>query len=374
MTTLAWKNLFHDKVRLVVTLTGIVFALVLMVVQFGLFLGFLETSSNVVKQSGADLWIAAPGIPHVNGGAAIPEKRRYKALSVDGVERVDRYILGFVSWKLPSGSQETVQIAGFNLDGGMGGPWNVVEGSIQDLRGEDTVIVDELYKKKLGINKVGDSVEIMGRRARIVGFTSGIRSFTTAPYVYASFKNAQNYAGLAQDQTFFLLVKLKPGADLLTVKEHLIAAVPGVDVLTNNEMWKKTQNYWVFSTGAGITTLMGAALGVLVGVVVVAQTIYSATVDHIREFGTLKAMGARNSYIYRVIIEQAVISAALGYALAIGIGWIVAQGSRDGNALILLPPEMAVGTFGLAVLMCVAASIISIRKATSIDPALVFKG
>ncbi len=374
MTTLAWKNLFHDKVRLTVTLTGIVFALVLIVVQFGLFLGFLETSSNVVRQSRADLWISAPGIPHVNGGAPLPEKRRYKALSIPGVARVDKFALNFVNWKLPSGSQEAVQVAGFDLEGRMGGPWNIVSGSVEDLRGENTIIVDELYKGKLGIEKIGDHVEITGRRARVVGFTSGIRSFTTSPYIYTSFKNAQNYTGLGENQTFFLLVKLRPSADVQTVKAALAAEVPGVDVFTNEEMRKKTQNYWVFSTGAGITTLMGAVLGLIVGVVVVAQTIYSATVDHIREFGTLKAMGARNSYIYRVIIEQAVISAVLGYLAAIGIGWMVARGSVDGNALILLPPEMAAGTFGMAILMCIAASVISIRKATSIDPALVFKG
>lgn len=374
MTTLAWKNLFHDRVRLVVTLTGIVFALVLMIVQFGLFLGFLETSSNVVKNSRADLWIAAPGIPHVNGAAPIPEKRRYKALAVPGVAAVDKLNIQFVNWKLPAGSQEAAQIVGFDLDGGMGGPWNLVAGSVDDLRADDTVIVEKLYLKKLGVKGVGDSVEINGRRARIVGLTQGIRSFTTSPYIYTSFKNSQNYAVIQPNETFFLVVRAEPGQDLQKLKAALQAAVPGVDVFTNQEMWLKTQNYWVFSTGAGVTTLMGAVLGLLVGIVVVAQTIYSATVDHIREFGTLKAMGARNSYIYRVIIEQALLSAVMGYALAIVVGWFVSRSTAAGEAIILLPPEMIAATFGLAILMCISASILSIRKATSIDPAMVFKG
>ena len=144
--------------------------------------------------------------------------------------------------------------------------------------------------------------------------------------------------------------------------------------MTRHEMQQKTQFYWLFSTGAGITTIMGALLGLLVGMVVVAQTIYASTVDHIREFGTLKAMGAGNSYVYKVIIQQALISALFGYAIAIGIGYLVAKQSESGNAAILLPNEMALGTLGLAALMCVGASVISIRKATQIDPALVFKG
>jgi putative ABC transport system permease protein len=374
MANMAWKNLVYDKVRLGVTLTGIVFALVLVLIQFGLFLGFLDTTANIVAHSKADLWITAPGIPHVNGGTPFPENRRFKALAVPGVQKVEKYALQFVNWKLPTGSQEAVQIVGFDLETGLGGPWNLVAGSVDELRGEDTVIVDELYKEKLGVTGLGHIAEIQGKRARVVGFTRAIRSFTTSPYVFTSFKNSQNYARVAPDETFFLLVRADPMADLKQVKAAIAATIPSVDVYTNSEMEKKTQNYWLFSTGAGVTTLMGAALGLLVGMVVVAQTIYASTVDHIREFGTLKAMGAGNGYIYKVIIQQALISAIFGYSLAILVGYFVARQSEAGNAAILLPPEMAWGTLGIAAVMCIGASVISIRKATTIDPALVFKG
>jgi putative ABC transport system permease protein len=374
MTTLAWKNMFHDKVRLAVTLTGVVFALVLIVIHGGLLLGFLETSTNIVEHSGADIWIAAQGIPHVNGGAAMPEARRYKALEVPGVARVDKFLLAFSTWKLPRGSEELVQIAGFDPDGRLGGPWNVVQGSIDSIRSEDAILIDELFRDKLGISRVGDTVEIAGYRARVCGFTHGIRSFTTAPYIFTSFKNALNYAGLTEDQTIFLLVKAKPGVDIGSLKRRLAAAVPGVDVYTNNEMVRRTQAYWVFRTGAGISTLIGAVLGLLVGLVVVAQTIYAATVDHIREFGTLKAMGAKNRYIYRVIIEQALLSAFMGYVVAITACLLIVHGNANGTTAILLPPEMVAGTLVLSAAMCVAASVISIRKVMTIDPALVFKG
>jgi putative ABC transport system permease protein len=374
MFTLAWKNLFHDTTRLMVTLVGIVFALVLIVVQFGLFLGFLDTSANVVEKSGADLWVSAPGIPHVNGGSPLKESKRWQALSVKGVERADPYALFFVNWKLASGATEAVQIAGFDLEGKMGGPWNLTAGSIEDLRGEDTVIVDELYSKKLGVTHLGQTVEINGRRARVAGFTKGIRSFTTSPYVFTSFKNAQNYVPLAEDETIFLLVRTSRGADAGRVQEALAAKLASEEVMTNEAMWKKTRNYWVFSTGAGVTTLMGAVLGLIVGVVVVAQTIYAATVDHIREFGTLKAMGAANSKIYQVILTQAGMSGLMGYTLAILIGWFVSRQSEGGNAPIALPPEVAAGLLALALMMCMGASIISIRKATTIDPAMVFRG
>jgi putative ABC transport system permease protein len=373
MTLLAVKNLFHDRVRLVVTLTGIIFSLVLIAVQFGLFLGFMETSANIVDRSGVDLWVTAPGIPHVNAGSAQPERRRYKVLAVPGVAKAEPYLLAFANWKLPSGAKESVQIVGYDLETGLGGPDAIVEGSTHALRAADTVLIDRHYRRKLGVSGIGDAAEINGVRARVAGYTDGMLSFTTAPYIFTSFKHAQNYMNVDRAETIYIVVRLAPGAHAPTVQRAIAAALPDCQVFTNAEMTRKTQFYWVFSTGAGITTLIGAVLGLLVGIVVVAQTIYSATVDHIREFGTLKAMGAANRYIYRVIIEQAVLAASMGYAVAICIAYVVVQGSRSGDALIKLPPSMAAGLFALAVFMCVAASVLSIRKATSIDPAIVFR-
>ncbi|MBI4910920.1 MAG: FtsX-like permease family protein [Acidobacteria bacterium] len=373
MSKLALRNLFHDKVRLAVTLTGVVFALILMVIQFGLFLGFLETSGNVVEHSGIDLWITAPGIPHVNGGSPIPERRRYKAMAAEGVDLVKPYAFLFANWKLPSGAQEAVQVVGFDVDSRLGAPWDIAEGSIDDLRGADTVLIDEHYKKKLGVKGIGDTAEINGHRARVVGFTRGVLSFTTAPYVYASFKNSLDYVQLTEKDTIFFAVRVKPGFNRQQVKAAVQANVHGVDVYTNEEMLDKTRSYWVISTGAGVTTLMGAVLGLLVGMVVVAQTIYAATVDHLREYGTLKAMGANNAYLYRVILQQALLSALMGYVLAMGVSWFVVEGSKSGDAVILMPPAMIAAVFVLALVMCAGASILSIRKATRIDPAMVFR-
>jgi putative ABC transport system permease protein len=371
---LAWRNLIHDKVRLAVTLTGIVFAIVLIVVQFGLFLGFRDTSANVIEHSNADLWVSARGIPHLNGGTPFPEGKLYKILPVPGVETAQRYLVTFVNWKLPDGGQEAAQIVGFDLETQLGGPWNITQGSVANLHTADTVIVDELYARKLGVVGIGHTTEINGRRARVVGFTRGIRSFTTAPYIFTSFKNSQAYAGFAENQTAFLLVKASAGVDVSALKQELQRRVKDVDLYTNDEFLAKTRRYWVLETGAGITTLIGAFLGLIVGIVVVAQTIYAATVDHLREFGTLKAMGASNAFIYNVIIQQAFLSAAMGYSVAIVISWFIARGSESGDALIRLPWQVAVGMFGVAVLMCSGASILSIRKATTIDPAMVFKG
>ena len=374
LSELAWRNLVHDKVRLLVTVTGVVFAVVLIVVEFGLFLGFATTTSSLIDRSRADLWITSARVPYIEVGVAFSERKLSTVLATPGVGHATKYIARFSQWQRRDGRQENVQVVGFDPDQALGGPWNVVEGRVSDLKLDDNVFVDELYKTKLGVDRVGDIFELRGRRVRVAGFTRGIRSFTTSPYVFTSFKNAQNYAGIPGDQTVYLLVRGDGSASVGALQARLQDRVRGVDVLTTSEFSRMTRFYWMFTTGAGVAVLLAALLGLVVGVVVVAQTIYATTMDHLREYGTLKAMGATNGYLYRVIIQQAVISAVFGYSLAMVASWFVVRGSAKGGAAILLPWPVAAGMLGLTLAMCISAALVSINKVTRLDPATVFKG
>jgi putative ABC transport system permease protein len=374
LSELAWRNLVHDKVRLFVTITGVVFAVVLIVVQLGLFLGFATTTSSLIDRSRADLWMTSAHVPYIEQGVAFSERKLSTVLATPGVRHATKYIARFSQWQRPDGGQENVQVVGFDPDQALGGPWNVVEGRVADLKLDDNVFVDELYKQKLGVTRVGDVFEIRGHRARIAGFTHGIRSFTTSPYVFTSFKNAQNYVTLPEDQTIFILITGDGSLPVPELSRRLMARVRDVDVVTTARFSAMTRFYWMFTTGAGVAVLLAAVLGLVVGVVVVAQTIYATTMDHIREYGTLKAMGATNGYLYRVILQQAIISAVAGYSLAMIVSWFVVRGSEKGGAAILLPFSLAAGMLGLTLVMCTGAAMVSINKVTRLDPALVFKG
>ena len=373
MPPLARRNLFHDKVRLTVTLTGIVFAVVLIVVELGLFVGFTRTTSSLIDHSGADLWVTSRHVPYVELGVPFSERKLYQVRAVPGVEDAEKIIVRWTDWKRPDGRQESVQIVGLNPDADVIRPWNLVAGSVEDLKRPDAVIMDEIYREKLGVTKLGELFEIRGHRARVVGFTHGIRSFTTSPYVFTTFKNAQDYAGIADDQTIFILVKVAPGADVAQVRQAIRDHVRDVEVFKSAEFSRMTQFYWMFTTGAGVAVLLAAALGLIVGFVVVAQTIYATTMDHLREYGTLKAMGAANSYVYRVIVKQAAMSAVMGYVLGMIVSVFVVHVSQEGGAAILLPWSMAIGMFFLTLVMCVGAAMVSISKITRLDPAMVFR-
>lgn len=374
MASLARRNLLRDKVRLAVTLTGIVFSVVLTTIQLGLFLGFTAATADLIDHSQADLWVTSKEVTHIEDGVPFSEGKLYQVLATPGVARVEKQAVQFCAWKRPNGGVEQVMLAGFNPDAKLGGPWNVVAGQVEDLKAADTVMIDELYREKLGVTHLGQLVEIRGRRARVSGFTRGIRTFTTAPLVFTSFKSAQSYFGLEEDQTTYLLVKVDPGADARRLKQQLLARVAGVDVYTTAELSRKQQTYWMLGTGAGFTVLLAAGLGLLVGVVVVAQTIYAATMDHLREYGTLKAMGASNGYLYRVIIKQAAISGMIGYLLGMVLSLLIVRASEQSAVAIIVPWPLAIGLLGSTLVMCVSASMVSINKVTRIDPAMVFKG
>ena len=277
-------------------------------------------------------------------------------------------------WKLPDGSHENCEVIGFNPDSDMGGPWNVTEGNAEDLRLPFTVMIDRFYARRLGATSIGDTVEIARTRARVVGFTTGIRTFTTTPLVFTSLKNAALYTGIPVNMAQFILVKGKPGVDSNALRAELQDDLEGVQVWSRQGFADLTTRYWMFGTGAGIAVILGGMLGLLVGVVIVAQTIYASTMDHIREFGTLKAIGANNRYVYRVIFEQAFISAVIGYSIAICIALFVADKGQSSGANIVLPPAVLAALFVLTLGMCIAAAMVSINKVTKLDPAMVFKG
>ncbi len=167
MPPLAQRNLFHDKIRLTVTLTGIVFSVVLIVVQLGLFFGFTTATSNLIDHSGADLWIRSKNVSYVEQGVAFSERKLNQVRAVPGVADAQKIIAHWTQWKRHDGGEDSVQIVGINVDDNLERPWNLVQGRVEDLKFPDAIILDELYKPKLGVTRVGEVFEIGGHRARI---------------------------------------------------------------------------------------------------------------------------------------------------------------------------------------------------------------
>ena len=371
--TLAARNLFHDRLRFVATIIGIVFSVVLVMVQMGLFLGFAHMVSTMIDHANADLWVVPKGAKCFEDPSLLDVKLRDKIVSVDGVASVVPLVIGFSDWRLATGETTPVFIVGSDLKADALPPWNVVEGDVRALSQWGTVAVDRTYFDRLGVKKVGDTAEIRGHKVKVVALTDGIRSFTTTPYVFVDQKDARFYTGTLPSKANDLIIRFKTDADRANAIQAIRDRIGNdADVLTSDEFRKRSQSFWLFGTGAGAALFAGALLGVIVGTVIVAQTLYSSTKDHLSEFATLRAMGSSNNYIYNVIIYQALLNAVIGFIIAAGIGYVVVRMTERSALPIVIAPWLVAALFLLTIVMCVASGIVAIVRVVRIDPASVF--
>jgi len=370
--TLASRNLFHDSVRLVATLVGIVFSVVLVMIQMGLFLGFGHMVTNMIDHTSTDLWVVPKKVKCFEDPSLIDLKLRNRIVAIDGIASVIPLVIGFSDWRQDSGEMTPVFIVGADLHDGALRPWNVVDGDVQTLSQGYSVAVDRTYFDRLGVTGIGSTAEIRGRKVKVVALTDGIRSFTTTPYVFVDLKNARTFTGTPSDRANDLLVRLSPDADRDKTVQAIRDRVGDAEVLTTAEFRDRSRSFWLFGTGAGAALFAGALLGVIVGTVIVAQTLYSSTKDHLNEFATLRAMGSANGYIYRVIIYQALINAVIGFAFASAIGAVVVQMTAKSALPIVITPWLFVALSMLTVAMCVISAIGAIVRVLRTDPATVF--
>jgi putative ABC transport system permease protein len=370
--TLAFRNLFHDRIRLAVTMVGILFSIVLVAVQLGLYLGARNIIVSMIERSEGDLWVMAYGTKNFEEGQPINARERFTGLSIPGVAKAVPLIVSFTDWRKPSGGSTLVVVIGSDAEDGGLRPWNVVEGDVSGLGARDAVIIDKTYLTDLGVSNVGDTAQIGASRVRVSGFTDGIRSFTVSPYVFTTTNRARALLDMPADMITYVLVKLEPGADAEAVRAVLRDKLPDSEVLTKAEFRDRSLNHWLFATGAGVALIGGAILGLVVGTVIVAQTLYSSTKDHINEFATLRALGSSSGYIHRVILAQAALSAVLGYVLGMVIALTVVYLSERTALPIVMTPSLAALLLALTIAMCAVSALSAIGKVMRIDPAVVF--
>ena len=369
---LAFRNLFHDRLRLIATVIGIVFSIVLVTVQMGLYVSFERMVTVMIDHADADLWIVPRGTKCFEDPSLLDERERFRALSVAGVASAAPLVIGFAQWRTPSGGNTPIFMIGFDPRSEGLRPWNVVEGRVESLAIPGAVAIDRSYFDRLETTRLGEYAEIGDQKVQVLAITNGIRSFTTTPYVFSSIDRARAYTGTAANKASYFLVRLTPGANVTQVRDRLRAQLTDAEVLTTGEFRNRSSNFWLFGTGAGAALFAGALLGLIVGTVIVAQTLYSSTKDHLNEFATLRAIGSSGKYIHKVIIFQALLSAVIGFCIAAAIGWIVVQATADTALPVVITPLMTAALLVLTVAMCVVSAIAAIMKVTRIDPAMVF--
>ncbi|MBI2930641.1 MAG: FtsX-like permease family protein [Planctomycetes bacterium] len=352
-------------------MAGVMFAVVLMLLQGGIYFGFILSASAVIDHCPADVWIAPAMTVNFESAWLFSEDDLVAIKGTPGILWAEGLIHTFGYLRLPGGEGRWAQIVGFNPDTGIGGPWEMARGSFADLKKPGTYIVDESSLPQLEGVTVGDKMENFNRKMEIVGLSRGAKTYTTYPIMFTSFRTAQTLPFL-EGMTNYVVAKLEDGADPGVTLERL-RRFGRFDVLTRDEFTARTRTYWATKTGIGIGIGVTIALGFIVGLVIVGQTMYASTIERIREYATLKALGATNLEVCSIIWAQAALVGAAGCGSGMLVSLLV-KATYSGQVVAVYFPVMIFPIMIATTLaMCLGASLLSIRRVLRVDPAMVFR-
>jgi putative ABC transport system permease protein len=367
MISIAREILAHDKTRLAFTVVSLGFAMVMIIYDLGMFFGVTGESVNLVDRAGADLWLLEAGYDDLLSPSRLPETTLSRARDTAGVEYACP--LSTLMGSLEVGETHPVQIVGLDPACPLIQPWDVIEGLPATLQEPDTVIVDDFL---LGRDpaRLGDRVELNGRDLRLVAVTRHNKGFTTS-YAYVNLETFAALGGPAE-QHGFVALRLAPNTQPQAVARQLVTTLVGVSAL-------ETQPLRSASIGALVAQGVGMIfavvfIGVLVGMMIITTTTYTATVEHLRSFAILKALGGTRWQIRRVVLEQAVIQTVVSFGLGLGGSLALnhAIEAVSGIRAFFPIPALAASLVAMIVL-AVLGSLLSIRRALAVDPMLVFR-
>lgn len=374
VTMVSSKMLLHNRLRFFMTVAGIAIAFFLAAAQIGLLVGWINTNSAIINNTKVDIWVIAQQTATFDYGTAIPRHRVQQVSSVSGVSWAEAMIVGWATWRHPQGKPINVEIVG--LDTGLAGkPARLIAGKPEIVKQPEVVIVDELFQDVLGVGKIGQEAEIQGNRAILGGISQGVRTFTAAPFVFTSIKNAIHYLPYYQeDEISYVITRVDDKQDIQQVKNRIKAEVPNVDVLTTEEFAERSVKYWMLETGVGITVIITAVLGLLVGIVIMSQTLFAITQDHIANYATLLALGFHQNTLRQIVLAQSLSLGGLGIIVGSILFLLACNATARSPIPLETTPMVSLSLIAFSLLCCIGASWFSIRAIFKLDPVSVFHG
>lgn len=377
---LAWFQLITEKRRLLAALAGIGFAVMLQLTQFGFREALFDSATVFHNSLVADLIMTSSLYESEVTSGKLTRRRLYEALGHPSVASITPVNFSGAAFKNPVTHQDkTIVVIGYDPDLVAMKPPSVIE-SIQRVKVPDTALFDALSRPEFGpivenFRRDGSvTTEIGGRRMKIVGlFELGV-SFAGNGHIIVSDGTFRKMFNRAEGLYEYGLIRLKPGADIAAVQADLRSRLAtDVKVLTIEEMQNVEKGYWNANTPIGFIFLLGAAVGLLVGAVIVYQILYTDVNDHLAEYATMKAMGYSDRHLFIVVLEEALLLSFMGFPIGFLLAQLLYKVSRDATHLpLFMTTPRAAMVFGLTILMCCLSGLLAIRKLRSADPAEVF--
>jgi putative ABC transport system permease protein len=372
MLALGWAMMLFDKAKLIGTVLGVVFAVVLTNQQLGIGLGLVDRNVMFVEHAKADLWLVPPSTETLQGGRTVPISALFTARTTPGVRWAEPLLFGGGVVKTPTGGTEAITLIGTKYPRYAGGPWNIVAGDESALRQPDTMTFEDSERDTLGNINLGSVREVNGRRMTAGAFTWGLEPFGPS-YAFVDYETARELMHTASDEASYVLVGLEPGQNPLEVKRAIEAQTTGVKVLTKAEFETSIRNFVLFKQSLGASIGASTLFGVVVGFVIVALSMFSSVLDRLREFGTLKAVGATNGDLALLLLGQSVAYAWIGSLVGLFLVTRMAAGMRSAKLTLLFPPALTIGTVVGMTLICILASTLALLRIRKVEPAMVFR-
>ncbi|MEI6085360.1 MAG: ABC transporter permease, partial [Verrucomicrobiota bacterium] len=361
----------------------ITFSSLLITQQAAIFVGIMTRTYSFLTDVGLpDIWVMDPKVQYVDDVKPLQDTELYRVRGVEGVAWAMPLYKGLLKVRLADGNFQTCNVIGLDDATLIGGPGVMIAGQLADLRRDSGVIVDiegatgRLAKRAPDGRRVpltvGDTLEINDRRAIVVGICRATRTFQSQPTIYTTYSRATLFAPRERKLLSFVIAKAKPGADIKTVCRQIQEST-GLAAYTQDEFKWVTWRYFVKYTGIPVNFGTSVLLGFIVGIAIAGQTFHNFTLDNLRYFGTLKAMGTSNPTLLRMILLQALLVGAIGYGLGVGAAAFWGHAMRNTPVAFRLPWQLLVIS-GIAVMViCLVSAAISIRKVMKLEPAVVFR-
>jgi putative ABC transport system permease protein len=382
MRQVALKMLMGDRARYVGIVMGLTFASLLITQQSAIFLGIIFRTFGSISDLGQpEIWVMDPKVQFIDDIKPLQDTQLYRVRGVEGVDWAVPLYKGLLKVRMADGRFQTCNVVGLDDATLVGGPPEMLEGSLADLRRTDAVIVDE-YGAKGKLARlvdgrsvpltIGDELELNDHRASVVGICRVSRTFQSQPVIYTTFSRATAFAPRERKLLSFVLANAKPGADVAEVGRRIEAAT-GLAALTRSDFEWRTVVYYMKYTGIPINFGIAVLLGFVIGTAIAGQTFYNFTLDNLRHFGTLKAMGAGNGVLFRMIVLQAVVVGAIGWGLGVGAATLFGFLARNSELAFRMAWQLLAISGGAVLVICVLSATVSIRKVMRLEPAIVFK-
>lgn len=363
--------MLHDRLKFAGTVSGVVFAVVLAVQQLAVLFGLLHKNTMFVDNAGADVWIASPGTQLLQGGPLLPEGVLETARVTEGVDLAAPLVFAGASIAKPGGGGEPLTLIGTELPHRLGGPWNVVAGDADALGEPNTLLFEDSERAKFGALNLGSIREVNGNRVRVGGFVWGLLPFGPG-YTFAEIDEARRLTDTPDRRYHYVLVRVTDGRSPESVATSLQRELPQVKVMTASSFHDSIVSY-LLRQQLGVSFGTSTSFGLVIGFVIVALSMFSSVLDNLREFGTLKALGAKNRHLGLLLLAQSVGYALVGSFIGLGLVSWIAGNIRGPKLTPLIPTELFIITPIVMTLLCLAASALAMWRIRKLDPGVVFK-